>query len=191
MPIAFLRKHECVELSRILPEAAEGDVPDVLTIDQYLARGRFVEPEQHLGDGGLASPRVADNGDCFPLLHRQRKVLEDFQGSNVTFVRMADVFKLYFARFYDQILGPWFVVNFGLVLHEVQELLQVDHARLSFPVHGPYEVERYGELEEEGIDEDEASEVCRAFRNALERQPHREEEPGVEDGVLAKVEQCE
>ncbi|GIX60835.1 multidrug ABC transporter ATP-binding protein, putative [Babesia caballi] len=148
--------------------AAESDVLDILTIYQYLASRRIIESEEQLGNRRFPRPGVADNGNGLALLHSERKVFQDLGCRCRASIGVAHVLEFDFPSFHNQVRRARHVVHPGLVLHELQEPLQVDHVRLGFAVHGSDEVERYGQLEKQRVHQNEVAQLRRALGDALE-----------------------
>ena len=129
--------HLLLHHADVLPQAALGQLGDVLTVDQDASAAYVVKPGDQVAEGGLAATAGAYQRDLVARLHRFVDVGQ--HGPVVVVIVEADVVEGHVALHAGQLLRAGRVVHVRLHVHDLAEALDARHAPLELlrVVHHP------------------------------------------------------
>ena len=129
--------HLLLHHADVLPQAALGQLGDVLTVDQDASAADVVKPGDQVAEGGLAAAAGAYQRDLVAGLHGFVDVGQ--HGPVVIVIVEADVVEGHIALHAGQLLRAGRIVHVGLHVHDLAEALDARHAPLELlrVVHHP------------------------------------------------------
>src|SRR5918998_3486053 len=124
--VGYVLAHGAVEYqgflqqqSDVLPERAQGQVPDVVAVEAYLPGIRVVETQEQLGCRGLPGAARSDEREHLAGSHLEGDVVQRrfFRAR----IAKANRVELHYAAHSVQRTGPGFVLHRGLLVEELDD----------------------------------------------------------------------